>query len=64
MRWAAVKLLKRIAANNEVDIIIRPDGTVEAPWWTPEQAELFCLLCGKRGAPQCASCLNANKWCG
>ncbi|MFZ5633713.1 MAG: hypothetical protein ACOY40_12800 [Bacillota bacterium] len=59
-----MKPLRKTAASPEVDIIIRPDGTAEAPWWTPELAMLICLLCGKQGAPQCASCLNTNKWCG
>ncbi|MFZ5650724.1 MAG: hypothetical protein ACOY4I_07715 [Bacillota bacterium] len=56
--------MRKTAASPEVDIIIRPDGTAEAPWWTPELAMIICSLCGKQGAPQCASCLNANKWCG
>ncbi|MCL5057097.1 MAG: hypothetical protein M1130_03700 [Actinobacteria bacterium] len=56
--------MKKIAANREIDIVIRPDGTVESHWWTPELAVMLCLLCGKQGAPQCAYCLNANRWCG
>jgi hypothetical protein len=59
-----VELLKKIAASREIDIVIRPDGIVESHWWTPELAVMLCLLCGKQGAPQCASCLNANRWCG
>jgi hypothetical protein len=48
----------------EIELVIRPDGTVESPWWTPEIAEYLCSLCGRWGSEECENCLNRNPWCG
>lgn len=61
--------------RQEIVLAIKPDGTVETPWWRPEIAEYICELCGKKGTDACQQkieglslplirCLNANPYCG
>ena len=39
-------------------LIVRPDGTVESPWWTPE----IDLVLEELGVPQ--NDVNRMPWCG
>jgi len=58
-----------------IELNIKPNGTVETPWWTPETAEYICEICGKKGTEACQEpvegsnfsiikCVNANPYCG
>ncbi len=61
-------------SQTEIVLSIKPDGTIESPWWSPEVAEYICDLCGKKGTDECRQkvggsislivCVNANPFCG
>lgn len=64
-RWVAVAFLKSsIPSNMELELVFRPDGTVESAWWTKEIGKLLCGICGMQGSTQCVTCMNKNPWCG
>lgn len=61
--------------RQEIVLAIKPDGTVETPWWSPEIAGYICELCGKKGTDECQQkvdglslqigiCVNTNPYCG
>lgn len=65
MRRSSEALLKRpMSSNQELEIIIHADGTVESAWWTPEIGHLLCGICGMQGSSKCMTCLNSNPYCG
>lgn len=66
MRGASeAKLLnKPMSSNQELEIIIHADGTVESAWWTPEIGKLLCAICGMQGSIKCITCMNSNPYCG
>lgn len=51
----------------EIELTVRPDGTVESVWWSEETMEYICLLCGKKckkNPLQLMVCVNSNPYCG